>query len=271
MIWRKFSKIIVSGAVGLAAPFAYAEVALPPAAEVADVVFIGEQHDNPAHHALQAGWVEALAPKAVVFEMLTPAQAALITDDNRTSAETLNRALQWEESGWPDFTMYFPIFDAAPEAVIYGAAVPRDQVRGLMQQEVTQVFGAADAARFGLDRPLEADQQARRETLQAEAHCDALPENLLPMMVSVQRLRDAALARAALEAFEHAGGPVVVITGNGHARADWGAPVYLRHAAPDLAVFSLAQGEDGSVPPGQFDATADGPSVDRGNPCDAFN
>lgn len=271
MIWQKFKGILFSGAVSLAAPLAWADVAVPPAAGTADILFLGEQHDNPAHHALQATWVETLAPAALVFEMLTPAQAVLVTDDNRTSEEDLNRVLQWEESGWPDFEMYFPIFAAAPQAAIYGAAIPREQVRGMMQQELTGVFGAADAARFGLDRALDPEQQTRREALQAEAHCDALPENLLPVMVSVQRLRDAALARAALEAFEQTGGPVVVITGNGHARADWGAPVYLRHAAPDIALFSLAQGEEGAVPAGQFDAMADGPGVDRGNPCDAFN
>lgn len=271
MIWQKFSGIVVFGVAGLAAPFAFAEMVLPLAADAADIVLIGEQHDNPAHHTLQATWVEMLAPAALVFEMLTPAQAALVTDDNRTAEEDLDRVLQWKESGWPDFGMYFPIFAAAPKAAIYGAAVPREQVRGMMQQELTEVFGAADAARFGLDRPLDPDQQAHREALQAEAHCDALPENLLPMMVSVQRLRDASLARAALEALEQTDGPVVVITGNGHARADWGAPVYLRHAAPDIALFSLAQGEEGAVPAGQFDATADSPGVDRGDPCDAFN
>jgi uncharacterized iron-regulated protein len=93
---------------------------------------------------------------------------------------------------------------------------------------------------------------------------------MLPRMVSVQRLRDAALAQAALEAISRFGAPVVVITGNGHAREDWGAPALLRHASPGLAVFSLGQGEAGAQPDGGFGVVLDGPGVDRGDPCDAF-
>ncbi len=260
-----------AGAAICAASFLCAEPALPPAAQAADVVFIGEQHDNPAHHDLQAHWTGALAPAALVFEMLTQQQAARATADVRGSEAALEAALEWEASGWPDFAMYYPVFAAAPEAAVYGAGVPREQIRGLMGADVVDIFGPGDAALFGLDAPLSAGDQATRERLQAEAHCNALPEEMLPMMVAVQRLRDAALAQAALQAFQETGGPVVVITGNGHARTDWGAPVYLRTAAPQLAVFALGQGEAGQTPSGSFDTTLDGPAVARGNPCDAFN
>ncbi|MEP2641305.1 ChaN family lipoprotein [Roseobacter sp.] len=255
----------------MAAPFAVAQTPLPGAAQGADIVFLGEQHDNPDHHARQAEWVAALAPKALVFEMLTTDQAARATDDARQTQGTLQAALGWDAAGWPDFAMYYPIFTAAPEAAIYGAGVPRDDIRGVMEHDVTAIFGAADAARFGLDAPLPLAQQTARQALQAQAHCDALPQMLLPMMVSVQRLRDASLARAALAAFAETGGPVVVITGNGHARTDWGAPVYLRHADPALDVIAIGQGEAGQDPAGAFDGTVDGAAVDRGDPCDAFN
>ena len=271
MIQSNLLHYLILGAVCLTASVLSAQTLPPDKARLADVVFIGEQHDNPGHHALQAEWVQSLEPAALVFEMLTPAQAQNITSEDRQVEETLSQVLEWENSGWPDFAMYFPIFAAAPEAAILGAGVPRDQVRGMIQRDEAEVFGAEDAARFGLDEPLPADQQAEREALQARAHCDALPEDLLPMMVSVQRMRDATLARAALDAHQQTGGPVVVITGNGHARADWGAPHYLQQAAPDLVLFALAQGEEGSMPDGLFDATVDGPKVDRGNPCDAFN
>lgn len=271
MIWQHWTQPACTGAVILAASVTFAEPAPPPAAYAADVIFIGEQHDNPAHHRLQAAWTSQLHPAALVFEMLTPEQAAQVTADNRKSMMQLAAALAWEASGWPDFAMYYPIFAAVPDAAIYGAGVPRDQIRNLMQQELADVVGLAEAALYGLDQPLPADQQALREALQAEAHCDALPATMLPMMVSVQRLRDVALARAARIALSETGGPVVVITGNGHARADWGAPFYLQEVAPGVNVFALGQGEEGRDPDGQFDMAVDGPGVDRGNPCDAFN
>ncbi len=243
----------------------------PPEASAAQVVFLGEQHDNPAHHKLQAAWVDALDPRALVFEMLTAEQADLVTPENRANEETLESALGWEDAGWPDFAMYFPIFEAASDAQIVGAGLPRGEVQAMMDKDIATVLDPAVSARFGLDQALPSDQQAAREALQREAHCNALPESLLPKMVDVQRLRDAALARAALDAFERFGAPVVVITGNGHARDDWGAPHILRQANADLSVFSLGQGEAGQGPQGGFDVVVDGPAVDRGNPCDAFN
>ncbi|WP_262386414.1 hypothetical protein ROLI_036100 [Roseobacter fucihabitans] len=253
----------------MAAPSAFAQ-ALPTETATAQVVFLGEQHDNPGHHALQADWTNALTPAALVFEMLTPEQAAAVTPQNRATQEALSAALAWETSGWPDFAMYYPIFAAAPDAAIYGAGVPREQVRALMEAPLEEALGVQDAQRFGLDAPLPPEHQNQREELQRIAHCDALPKDLLPMMVSVQRLRDAVLARTALQALRDTGGPVVVITGNGHARADWGAPFLLQQASPDTAVFSIGQGEGGRMPDGGFDSTVDGSEVNRGDPCDAF-
>ena len=235
----------------------------------ADVVFLGELHDNPAHHLRQAAYVTEIAPTALVFEMLTQAQADLVTPDLVTDEAALEAALGWNDSGWPDFSIYYPIFAAAPEADYFGAAIPRDVARQAMAEGMAEAF-RADAEAYGLTAPLPDAQQAEREALQLAAHCDAMPEEMLPVMVNIQRLRDAELAYSAVQAVEAHGGPVVVITGNGHARMDWGAPVYLMAAEPDLRVAALGQGEEGAAPSGVFDVVETSPPVDRGDPCDAF-
>ncbi|WP_373049907.1 ChaN family lipoprotein [Thalassovita aquimarina] len=234
-----------------------------------DVVILGEVHDNPAHHETQARLARAVAPKALVFEMLSPDQAGRITDDLRADREALADTLDWENSGWPDFSMYYQIMQAAPEAAIYGAGVPRDAARAAFEAGIVESFGA-DAASYGLDRPLPDDQLEARLDLQRKAHCDALPEDLLPKMVALQRLRDAEIARTTLRALTETGGPVVVITGNGHARTDWAVPAYLKQLQPGLALSSIGQSEDGNDPEGSFDAVIDAPSVDRPDPCAAF-
>ncbi len=237
--------------------------------ESADVVFLGELHDNPAHHLRQAEYVAELSPTALVFEMLTQAQADLVTPELVADEAALEAALGWNASGWPDFSMYYPIFAAAPEAAYFGAAVPRDVARAAMAEGMASAFrGDADA--YGLTAVLPEGQQAEREALQLAAHCDAMPVEMLPVMVDIQRLRDAELAYSAFQAFEAHGGPVVVITGNGHARMDWGAPVYLMAAAPGLRVMSLGQGEEDVPPSGLFDVVESAPEVDRGDPCAAF-
>lgn len=235
-----------------------------------DVVVIGEVHDNPAHHEAQARLTRAAAPKALVFEMLSPDQAGRITADLRADAVALATALDWENSGWPDFDMYYPIMQAAPGAAIYGAAVPRAEARAAFETGIVASFGDG-AADFGLDHPLPEDQLGKRLTLQKAAHCDALPDDLLPKMVALQRLRDAVLARTAVQALAETGGPVVVITGNGHARTDWAVPYLLRMRARDLDVVSIGQSEDGVAPEGRFDAVIDAPAVDRPDPCEAFS
>ena len=211
--------------------------ALPAAAQ--DVVILGEVHDNPAHHAEQAAQVAAIQPRALVFEMLTPEQAARVTPDLIADPGSMARALDWDRSGWPDFAMYHPTF-------------------------------GDEAAAYGLTEPLPPGEQAAREALQQAAHCDALPKDILPGMVEVQRLRDAVLARAVVRAIAETGGPVAVITGNGHARRDRGVPAYLARVAPDLEVFVLGQTEDGAPLEGGFDAVISAPAVARPDPCAAF-
>ncbi|MGR3313782.1 ChaN family lipoprotein [Roseovarius indicus] len=239
------------------------------AATAQDVSVLGEVHDNPAHHAAQAERVQNIAPRALVFEMLTPEQANSITPELRGDADALAKALDWENSGWPDFAMYYPIFAAAPDARIYGAGVGRDEARAAMDGGFDGPMDG-NAARFGLDEPLPQHQQDAREALQMEAHCNAIPEEMLPGMVRIQRLRDAMLARMALEAHEETGGPVVVITGNGHARRDWGMPALLALAAPELEVHVVGQTENEMPLVGGFDEVLSAPPAQRDDPCEAF-
>ena len=241
-------------------------------ADGADIVIVGEVHDNPEHHRLQADLVDAIGPSAVVFEMLTPAQARVARESAAEGAE-LGAALGWEDSGWPDFAMYAPIFAAAEAAGarVYGAAVPRDQVVEAMQAGLPAAF-RGDAARYGLGAVLDPAEQETREAGQMAAHCDALPEDMLPAMVRAQRLKDAAFARTTLQALRDTSGPVVVITGNGHARTDWGMPRYIARAAPEAHLVSFGQIEgspsDADAPP--FDIWRVTETIARPDPCAAF-
>lgn len=235
----------------------------------ADIVILGEIHDNPLHHAHQSIAVSALSPSAVVFEMLSSEQASRVTPRLLRSAEALGAILGWEASGWPDFDMYHPIFVAAGAAAIRGAAAPREDVRQAAQVGASVVFGE-EAGLFGLSDPLPEAERVLREAEQLIAHCDALPAEALPGMVEAQRLRDAWLARAALDALDETGGPVVVITGNGHARADWGVPHLIAAAAPEARVLTIGQFEEAAEPDPPFDLWLVTEAAERGDPCAAF-
>lgn len=235
----------------------------------ADVVILGEVHDNPAHHANQALAVAVVAPKAIVFEMLSPDQAAKVPED-RADLNQLESILGWNASGWPDFAMYHPIFTAAPDARIYGADLPESTTKLAVKSGAAVAF-SADAALYGLTEPLDPADQSARQVEQAEAHCNQLPAKLLPGMVQVQRLRDAALARAVVQAMAETGGPVAVITGIGHARSDTGMPVPLRAANPDLRVLSIGQFESDPGVAAPYDLWLITPPHPRQDPCLAFS
>ena len=198
----------------------------------------------------------------------------------------LAHALQWEERGWPDFAMYAPIFSAAPEAAVTGAEIGMESLAVAMRGDpggaAERSIGAA-AALYGLDDPVApevADAMARE---MVAAHCDAIDVDTARSMIGAQRLRDAALADAALRARAYGdGGPVVVITGNGHARRDRGAPAYLAAARPDLSIASVGVievrdgvedwaeyvAEEGAGP--LFDYLWFTARAEREDPCEAF-
>ncbi|SOC01877.1 ChaN family lipoprotein [Rhodobacter maris] len=241
-------------------------------AEAPQVLVLGEIHDNPGHHQNQAAAVAALAPKALVFEMLSPEQAAKVTPELIAQPAKLGEVLGWEAAGWPDFALYAPIFAAAPEAKIYGAALPRAQVR----RAFTEPLGALlpEGARYGLDTPYPADVQTELEAETQADHCDALPPEMLPGMVAAQRLRDAAFAQTTLAALAQTGGPVALITGSGHARTDRAVPALIARADPAVRLLTLGQLErpaEGKIDPDQpFDIWIVTDPTPREDPCAAF-
>ncbi len=232
-----------------------------PPADV-DIIILGEVHDNADAHLGQAQQIEVLRPTAVVFEMLSPEHGV------RASQNSADIAAIWDELPWPDYEIYQPIFEALGDAAIVGAATPRPVIRQVFEEGAAAVFGE-DAERFGLTVSLPEAQQQVREEMQFNAHCQAMPKEMMGAMVAVQRFRDAQFAKSALEALDLYGPPVAVITGNGHARTDWGIPAALKFAAPELVVYSTGFVEsDGTLP---FDEVNIVPETTRPDPCAAFD
>ncbi len=237
-----------------------------------DVVVVGEVHDNPQHHTVQADFARKLRPGALVFEMILPERAAQLAKLREGGADRSEqrKVLEWDLSGWPDYSYYADIMDAADGAWIAGALVLGQDARRAFDEGAAATFGK-EAARFGLMEALGEAEQEAREALQFAAHCEAMPLEMMGGMVEAQRVRDAALAAAVLRArAEVSGALVLVITGNGHAHKRWGLPAALARAAPEVEVFVFGQFE--AEPPDEkaFDAWHLTAAPERGDPCDAF-
>ena len=228
------------------------EAELMAAAREADFVLLGEKHDNPRHHALQAQVVAGLAGgspplEAVVFEMMTTDQQAAIVGylhDHPGDAAGLGPALDWERSGWPDWALYGPIAQAALKgnAEVVAGNLTGDQVKNTLQDGL-DALPAGLSRRTGLDTPLQPRLQADLLDELVEAHCGYLKAAQLGGMALVQRARDARMAdRMAALAGR---GRAVLIAGAGHVRLDRGVPIYLARLAPGRRILSVGFVEAG--------------------------
>ncbi len=223
-------------------------------------VLLGEVHDNPDHHRLQGWIIERLAARgarpAVVMEMIPQNKADVLADylaQPDATAEGLGPALDWGKSGWPDWSTYQPIAEAAFAAGLpIKPGNPADDLTREMAKQGFDALGAREAE-LTLDQPL---SPALADALSDElfdGHCELVPRESLAPMARIQRLRDAAMADALL-----AHDAAVLIAGNGHVRTDRGVPWYLRQRAPDSRMAV--------VMPIELDGTDNAPSdyIERG-------
>ena len=237
----------------------------------ADFVAIGERHDNPDHHRIQAEIVQLLNPRGIAFEMIPRAREQLVNDMRASgaSSDEIGPAIEWEESGWPDWSHYAPILDAAPEAYVAGGALSKAEL-GAIYANGASGLGEDMAMRYGLDQPLaEAEREAMLDE-QFEAHCRMMDRAQLGPMVEVQRAWDAAYAEAWRRASRMGGGPAVLICGNVHALLDRGAPAYLAKVEPDARIAGVGLLEEGDPPPsaGEYTITFTSPRPEREDPCE---
>lgn len=184
----------------------------------ADVILLGEQHDAPAHQAMQAAAVQWLVAQgrlsALVLEM---AEAGHSTQALPPSADesTVRAALGWDEQWWP-WKHYAGAMMAAVRAgvPVFGGNLPRASMASAMSNTA-------------LDQLLPAAALADQRSAVREGHCDLLPEAQLPGMVRIQMARDQSMARTLAAAPRGRGQTVLLIAGGGHVLRSRGVPVYL--------------------------------------------
>ncbi|REG15468.1 putative iron-regulated protein [Archangium gephyra] len=252
-------------------------------------VLLGERHDNPDHHLLQARLVEALTASgrkpALAFEMLDVEQQPAVDEAlarEPANPDAIAQAVAWEKSGWPDWSLYRPIFSVGTGRGlrIVGANLPRAQVKELVMRGL-EALPPETRSRLGLETPLPEEVARAMRAEMHESHCGHLPESMLEPMVLAQRARDAQMAERLRSTASDAG--ALLITGAGHARTDRGVPAQLARLDPGLPVRSLAfleadpeareprdyapSDSPGGLP---YDYVWFTPAAEREDPCAAF-
>lgn len=204
----------------------------------AERVLVGEQHDNPDHHALQLWLLRELSrlrPQgSVLMEMLNPDQQNKV-DQAQTTARAGQAitdpfdTLAWQP-GW-DWSLYGPL-------VMHQLRQPYPLLAAnLDRAEIMQIYRQRPV--LGGERSGAAEVQERLLADIRESHCGLLPDSQLPAMLAVQQQRDRRMAEALLAAPQ----PSVLLAGAFHVRKDLGVPLHLADlsAQAGKAVLILAE------------------------------
>jgi uncharacterized iron-regulated protein len=209
----------------------------------AQFILLGEVHDNPEHHRLQAEVLRALIalgrrPALAMEQFDREFQPALDAAPARSgaSADTVADAGRFDRKGWP-WPLYEPLVSIAVEArlPIVALNLSLNRAREVARQGFGSL-GASAATELALDRSWNPSRQAIQAREIDDGHCGKLPPSALPRMIDVQRARDATMADA-LVGISDAG--AVVIAGGGHVRIDVGIPLYLASRAPGKRSVSV--------------------------------
>lgn len=244
------------------------------AVEEAQVLLLGETHDNRDHHLLEAQLLEAylsLSPvPAVAFEMLNDTQCdALAEATPLRDADELAARVDWDQSGWPPFEQYRPVFR---EVLARGASVrcalpARERVMAAMHG-----VDPAEHTRLHLDQPLPDAQRAAQLDEIRVAHCGHAPESLALAMQRAQNYKDAAMA----EALTRSGGRSALVAGRAHLRRERGVPLFLsRRKATGVVSIAFIDVDDqkteaADYPVNDFDFVIFTPRVTDEEPCERF-
>ncbi|MEP3114193.1 ChaN family lipoprotein [Nisaea sp.] len=231
-------------------------------------VLLGEKHDNPEHHQIQAEILRRMIATgrkpALVWEMIERGKQPAINEflaAGGTDADAFADAIGWAETGWPDWKFYRPI---AEEALTAGLPI----IAGNLDSDTVRAMSNEDLAETDLGKTLRLGEPVPERVMEMllgevyRGHCGLVPRTKLSPMVAVQIARDASLAEAMVKSAGIADG-AVLIAGGQHARRDIGVGFHLerRFDGENIASIGLMEGdleivwagEEDAVPASRFD------------------
>jgi uncharacterized iron-regulated protein len=243
------------------------EVAVCRALVEADVILLGEVHDNRGQHARRVAWLrDALPRRRVVLAMEQfDVDRQPWIDQARIAglpARGLAEQAAFSFDGW-DWPSYAPAVQLALDRdwPLMAANLPAREAMTVARRP-TQAPSAPPG--WG-----SSDDAAMAEEIR-DGHCGLMPDEMLPTMVAAQRARDARMAQVVADARAVTGLPVVLLAGNGHVRRDLGVPRWLAALRPGDQMVAVGMLEGDAADGGRYDLVVRTESVSREDPCEAL-
>ncbi len=224
------------------------------AAQAADVIILGERHDDATAHAAQAAWLDAYFSQtpgdgALALEMLTRDLQALVDRWHTGDLDTAAFVQQAEVGDWagPDTWMRFyqPLLDIARRhgAPIVAANAPRTYVRLARTDgfEALRALPADEQALFTLPAPVDEAHYRDRFMDAIGAHPTDGGNGLSPEQQTAfflaQQVWDATLADSAWRAAQAHGATVLAV---GQFHSDYAGGLVQRLRARGAQVCTLS-------------------------------
>ena len=202
------------------------------------LLLLGEKHDNPDHHQIEALLLRRLlnANSSVVFEMLDDQHnTALTTVNGSDSLETLHRQLNWRDKGW-NWPAYGPLIQLSlqQQAQVLPGNVSKPLLQTIYRTGTTSLSDASYQHRFATVNAANTTIRQQIQQLVYDSHCQMMPLEQMAPMVDIQLARDASMAHA-MTANLAARERVILLAGGVHTRKDLGVPLHLQALATEAA------------------------------------
>ncbi|MNS57476.1 hypothetical protein D3C72_903650 [compost metagenome] len=230
----------------------------------ADVVYLGEEHDDPVAHRLQAEWLAQACdragkrPVALAMEMFERDVQPVL--DEYLADTIREKDLLTDARPWPNYPSdYRPLVELAKArgVPVIAANAPRRYVSRVGRLGPSGVDGlSAQARRFLAPGPVPSASVAYAAKFR-EAMGDGDGHTAGPGLLAAQVLRDAAMADAiARHLAAHPGALVVMVNGKFHSAGHLGIPEQLQRLRPATRqlVVTMARrgGPEDTAPDGDF-------------------
>ena len=245
------------------------ESALAEILKSADIVLLGELHDNILHHEARGRLIARFADhrRTVISEHLPAPNQVTFQSDIKTDLV----AAGFDTEGWD-----WPIHQSLYEQIknkglsVVGGNLPKEEARRMFLQGVSSL--PERMAKTYTQSRLDETAERKLDHDLVEGHCGKLPDKYLSRMRFAQRMTDLSLTHNLLDRR-----PSLLIAGNGHIRRDYGVPQILASVAPELKVVSVGFLEQGSGTQdllqsvsGQYDFIWITERAERKDPCENF-
>ncbi len=200
-----------------------------------DYILLGEVHNHPDHHILQAEVLDALANlginPSVVMEMLTIESwkdqplTWEKTDELQELASMLN-------DGWP-WELYKPVLSSIVRhgLNLYAGNISGEELQNRAYENSLFDYSYAEK---NYSYTKENFETLKKDII--DSHCGYANEGLVKFMSRAQMQRDHIMVSALLDKKQ----PVVFIAGKGHVRNDYAVPMQLRRNFKQTSYLSVA-------------------------------